>query len=208
MGWSVEGQDVRVSTRREQFRARRLVVTAGALTGKILGALKLPLLVRRQVLTWFKPHRPELFEPGVLPIFNFAPGGFYGFPDIGGKGVKIAYHEKGIPLPEYPVAVPPAGEADFISLVQDIARFVPDLLDADRAPLTQRVAAKTCLYTMTPDGHFILDRHPEYEPVVFAAGFSGHGFKFGPLVGEALSDLAIEGKTTLPISFWKLEGRF
>lgn len=59
----------------------------------------------------------------------------------------------------------------------------------------------TCLYTMTPDAHFIVDRHPRWPQVVFACGFSGHGFKFAPTIGEALADLALEGGTTLPIGF-------
>lgn len=208
LGWSVERNEVRVRTRQEEVRARRLVVTAGAWSGAILKALKLPLLVRRQVLTWFRPHRPEWFQPGQSPVFVFAPGAFYGFPEIGGGGVKIAYHERGDPLPAFPVRVPPASEADLAPLARDIARFVPGLLDPDRPPLDQMVAAKTCLYTLTPDGHFIIDRHPQYEQVLFGAGFSGHGFKFAPVMGEVLADLALEGKTEQPVDFLRLEGRF
>ena len=208
LGWSVEGREVRVSTRDRQIRANRLVVAAGAWSGAILRALKLPLVVRRQVLTWFRPHRPQWFQPGSFPIFVFAPGAFYGFPEIGGAGVKIAYHEKGDPLPAFPVQVPPVTEAELAPLVRDIARFVPGLLDPDRPSLDQMPAAKTCLYTMTPDGHFIIDRHPHYEQVLFGAGFSGHGFKFAPVVGEVLADLALEGKTGWPIDFLRLEGRF
>ena len=208
LGWSVEGREVRVSTRDGQIRANRLVVAAGPWSGAILRALKLPLVVKRQVLAWFRPHRPEWFQPGAAPIFVFAPGAFYGFPEIGGAGVKIAYHEKGDTLPAFPVQVPPVAEADLASLVRDIARFVPGLLDPDRPPLDQMLAAKTCLYTITPDGHFIIDRHPHYEQVLFGAGFSGHGFKFAPVMGEVLADLALEGKTDRPIDFLRLEGRF
>ena len=208
LGWSVEGREVQVSTRVERVRARWLVVTAGAWSGAILKALKLPLVARRQVLTWFRPHRPEWFRPGAAPIFVFAPGGFYGFPEIAGAGVKIAYHEKGDPLPEFPVQVPPPSEADLAPLVRDIARFVPGLLDPDRPWLDQMLAARTCLYTVTPDGHFIVDRHPHYEQVLFGAGFSGHGFKFAPAMGEVLADLALEGKTAQPADFLRLEGRF
>lgn len=208
LGWSVEGREVRISTRDGRIRAKRLVVAAGAWSGAILRALKLPLLVRRQVLTWFRPHRPEWFQPGAVPIFVFAPGAFYGFPEIAGAGVKIAYHEKGDPLPEFPVQVPSPSEADLAPLVRDIARFVPGLLDADRPPPDQVLAAKTCRYTMTPDGHFIIDRHPQYEQVLFGAGFSGHGFKFAPVIGEVLADLALEGKTARPTDFLRLEGRF
>jgi len=207
-GWSVVGREVQVSTRGERIRAKRLVVAAGAWSSAILKALKLPLVARRQVLTWFRPRRPEWFQPGAAPIFVFAPGGFYGFPEIAGAGVKIAYHEKGDPLPEFPVQVPPPSEADLGPLLRDVARFVPGLLDPRRPPLDQMLAAKTCLYTMTPDGHFIVDRHPRYEQVLFGAGFSGHGFKFAPVIGEVLADLALEGKTAQPADFLRLEGRF
>ena len=208
LGWSVEGREVQVRTRVERVRAKRLVVAAGAWSGAILRALKLPLAVRRQVLTWFRPHRPEWFRPGAAPIFVFAPGAFYGFPEIGGAGVKIAYHEKGDTLPAFPVQVPRVADADLAPLVRDIARFVPGLLDPGRPPLDQVLAARTCLYTMTPDGHFIVDRHPQYEQVLFAAGFSGHGFKFAPVIGEVLADLALEGRTGRPVDFLRLGGRF
>lgn len=208
LGWSVEGREVLVNTREGQVRVKRLVVTAGAWSGAILRALKLPLMVRRQVLTWFRPHRPEWFQPGAAPVFVFAPGAFYGFPEIGGNGVKIAYHERGDPLPAFPVQVPPPSDADLAPLARDIARFVPGLLDPARPSLDQVVASKTCLYTLTPDGHFIIDRHPQYEQVLFGAGFSGHGFKFAPVMGEVLADLALEGKTERPVDFLRLEGRF
>lgn len=208
LGWSVEGREVRIDTRDGQIRAKRLVVAAGAWSAGILRALKLPLVVRRQVLAWFRPHRPQWFQPGAAPIFVFAPGGFYGFPEIGGAGVKIAYHEVGDPLPRFPVQVSPPSEADLAPLVRDIARFVPGLLDPGRPPLDQMLAARNCLYTMTPDGHFIVDRHPRYEQVLFGAGFSGHGFKFAPVIGEVLADLALEGKTGRPADFLRLEGRF
>ena len=210
LGWSVEGREVWVSTRKERVRAKRLVV-----------ALPEPGAIRH-------PEGLEAAAGGAAPgadlvqtppagmvsararrrSSSFAPGAFYGFPEIGGAGVKIAYHERGDPLPEFPVRVPPAAEADLAPLVRDIARFVPGLLDPDRPPLDQMVAAKTCLYTLTPDGHFIIDRHPQYEQVLFGAGFSGHGFKFAPLVGEVLADLALEGKTGRPIDFLRLQGRF
>jgi sarcosine oxidase len=60
------------------------------------------------------------------------------------------------------------------------------------------------MYTMTPDQHFIVDRHPQHQNVVIGAGFSGHGFKFTPAIGEALADLALEGRTALPIGFLSL----
>jgi glycine/D-amino acid oxidase-like deaminating enzyme len=66
----------------------------------------------------------------------------------------------------------------------------------------------TCLYTLTPDEHFIVDRHPVFRNVVFGAGFSGHGFKFAPLIGTALADLVLNGTTSLPIDFLSVQRFF
>ena len=68
-------------------------------------------------------------------------------------------------------------------------------------------AMKTCMYTMSPDGHFIIDRHPQDDRIILACGFSGHGFKFCPALGQALADLATEGGTEIPVDFLGL-GRF
>ena len=62
-----------------------------------------------------------------------------------------------------------------------------------------------CLYTLSPDRHFIIDRHPDSERVVFAAAFSGHGFKFAPVVGEVLADLAEHGRTDWSIGLFRLD---
>ena len=69
----------------------------------------------------------------------------------------------------------------------------------------ERLEHKTCFYTRTPDQHFILDRHPNFENVAFAAGLSGHGYKFAPALGESLGDLATSGKTSVDISFLSLD---
>jgi sarcosine oxidase len=72
---------------------------------------------------------------------------------------------------------------------------------ADGPLLSMRI----CLYTNSPDGHFIVDRHPVHERVTIACGFSGHGFKFAPVIGQALADLAVDGGTALPIGFLGLK---
>ena len=85
-------------------------------------------------------------------------------------------------------------------LFEGVGRFLPEL----SGPI---LSMDVCLYTNSPDGHFIIDMHPEHDSVVIACGFSGHGFKFAPVMGEALADLAQYGKTSLPIQFLSL-GRF
>jgi sarcosine oxidase len=85
-----------------------------------------------------------------------------------------------------------------------IARFLAEYMPAANGPVGR---AMTCLYTMTPDNHFILDRHPAIPGLVYACGFCGHGFKFAPVIGEALADLALDGATALPVGFLSA-GRF
>ena len=208
LNWTSDKGTIFIDTKQEKISAKKLLVTAGAMASEILASLDLPLVVRRQVLAWFKPYRSELFSPDCLPIFAFAPRGFYGFPNIGGKGVKIAHHERGDHLTEYPVEVRPIDENDLNPLINDVAEFVPDLINPNHDPLKQIVKAKTCLYVMTPDEHCIIDCHPENKGITFAAGFSGHGFKFSPVIAEALADLVTAEKTSLPIDFFRMKGRF
>ncbi|MCH2693732.1 MAG: N-methyl-L-tryptophan oxidase [Acidobacteriia bacterium] len=206
--WTSNKGDIFIDTNQEKISAKKVLVTAGALTSKILASLDLPLVIRRQVLAWVKPYRSELFSPDCLPIFAFAPRGFYGFPNMGGGGVKIAHHERGDPLLGYPVKVPPVDEKDLNSLISDVSKFIPSLINPDQDPLKQIVRAKTCLYVMTPDGHCIIDRDPHNDEIIFATGFSGHGFKFSPVIAEALADLVTTEVTSLPIDFLSMKGRF
>ena len=163
------------------------------------------LTIRRKVVAWFVPGRPELFRPEMLPVFAFTPNFFYGFPNIGGRGVKVAEHLGGEPVLELASPVAPPGEADLRPLTNAATRFLPALAGPKVGEAPRLLAAKTCLYTLTPDEHFVIDQHPWHENVFFAAGFSGHGFKFAPVVAEILSDLALEGRTTLPVEFLRLK---
>jgi glycine/D-amino acid oxidase-like deaminating enzyme len=121
-------------------------------------------------------------------------GAFYGFPSLDGATMKVAEHTGGEPVAD-PSRVDRAQRA---ADVVRVAEFVKDHLPAvETTPARHSV----CLYTMTPDRHFLIDRHPRWGNVAFAAGFSGHGFKFAPVVGEALADLATGQTTRLPIGF-------
>jgi glycine/D-amino acid oxidase-like deaminating enzyme len=135
-------------------------------------------------------------EDRRVPAFFFQMpyGLFYGFPSRDGATLKAAEHSGGDP-----VAVPE--QVDRTVSPRDwesLGRFLEECLPAvDPKP----VRSSVCLYTLTPDRHFIVDRHPEQEHVSFGAGFSGHGFKFTPVIGEVLVDLAIEGHTRQPVAF-------
>ena len=188
---------VRVETSQGSVEARSAVVAAGPWIGQLVPGL--PLRVTRQVMTWFRPREAALFEPGRFPVFLLRSryGNHYGFPSIGGGLVKIAKHHH---LDE--TADP--DRVDHSVSAKDEA--------AIRAALTEHVpaadgplaAAKTCLYTVTPDHDFIVDRMPGAPNVVIASICSGHGFKFAPVMGDILADLATLGRTGHDISRFRL----
>ena len=180
--WSA-GEAITVRTQSGHWRVDRLILAGGAWMGS-LAQTGLPLSVARQTLFWFAPEAP--LGPEVMPIFIWewsAGQMFYGFPDLG-DGVKLAIHHQGEATdPDKVRRTVYPGEADRLRDV--IAARVPKL---SGPPLQTAV----CLYTNTPDGDFILDRHPEDRRVVLASPCSGHGFKFAPAIGEALADLTEE----------------
>jgi sarcosine oxidase len=158
------------------------------------------LRVTRQVLVWVWPRTPDEFVAGRFPVWAMqTPHGFaYGFPLAPGRvGLKLALHELGEEAEPGSVCRD-LRPADREPLERVLAEFIPGAAGAV-------LAHAVCLYTNSSDGQFIIDRHPGSERVVFAAGFSGHGFKFAPVVGEALADLALDGRTALPVAFLGLD---
>ena len=194
-GWEQNDGEVIIRTAKQEVRARKLVITAGAWTTQVLRDMGISIRILRKTFVWLTPEFPEQFAEGAIPIFGFPPNAFYGFPNIRGQGVKVAEHWGGQPI-ERPELSQPMSEKDFAPILNSAAQFLPGLS-------TNVLRSTTCLYSMTPDEHFILDTHPEHKDVVLAAGFSGHGFKFAPLIGEIMADLALEGTTRLPIEFLK-----
>jgi monomeric sarcosine oxidase len=202
--WNATTGDVRVHLENETVTAANLILTAGAWTGRLLHQLRLPLVIKRKVIAWFDPLTPELFAADRIPIFSFPDNWTYGFPNHPGMGVKMAEHSGGSYLPDAdsPVAAP--GPADLDPIAATAAKYLPRLAGDYSQARSRLLHSATCLYTMTPDENFIVDRHPEFKNVAFAAGFSGHGFKFAPLIAQALADLVLEGKTSWPIGFLSL----
>jgi len=198
-GWSVRGNEVVVRTGKDSFSASRLIVTAGAWAGELLARLGLPLEVRRKPMYWFACDDSRYDAQKGAPVFLYeTPAGvIYGFPRLDSLGVKVAEHSGGRAV-EDPLSVDRDSDpADERLLVDFLQAYLPGVSD-------RRTHWSVCLYTMTPDGHFIVDAHPEYPQVILAAGLSGHGFKFAPVLGEALADLALRGQTDLPIGFLSL----
>jgi monomeric sarcosine oxidase len=204
-GWDANGQVVQVHLEKESITAARLVVTAGAWAGALLRDLQLPLAVKRKVVAWFDPLAPELFAPDRVPVFAFPENFTYGFPCVAGAGVRLAEHLGGDFLPDADSPVVPPGPADLNPLAAIAAKYMPGLAGSYELARTRIARSSVCLYTMTPDEDFIVDHHPKFRNVVFAAGFSGHGFKFAPLIAVALADLALHGKTEVPIGFLSLK---
>ncbi len=187
--WKPDAKGVRVVTTGGSYRAQRLLLAAGAWLSTLLADLPLPLSVERQVLFWFEPSsRAELFEPGKLPIFiwEHAPSRFfYGFPDLG-DGIKAAIHHEG-EMTEPDLLRREAADAEAEAVRGLLARFLPNAAGVLKS-------AGVCMYTNTPDTHFILGCHPAWPQVVIASPCSGHGFKFSPVIGE-LATLLLEGQS-------------
>ncbi len=201
--WSAAPHAVEVQTPRGHYEAGALVITAGPWAPQVLEELDLPLVVERQVVGWFRPTDLErAFDPGPCPVYIWQIDGrfFYGFPRLGDEGVKVAEHTTG-----HPTTADEVRREILPEEIADLRRdFIGRCLPAANGPL---LAGSTCMYTMTPDGHFIIDIHPRHENVVLACGFSGHGFKFAPVVGEILADLVDLRRTEHDISLFAL-GRF
>ncbi|MBI4247974.1 MAG: N-methyl-L-tryptophan oxidase [Elusimicrobia bacterium] len=196
LGWEAGKSGVRVETDRGVFSASRLVLAPGAWAADLLKDLGIAFEVRRKAMFWHKTLNPGYLAASGFPAFLFETpqGNFYGFPEIDAWGLKAAEHSGG------------QITADPLRVSRDIdpedRRRIGNFLGA-RLPGVSLELKKhsVCLYTMTPDENFVVGRHPRHRQVCFAAGLSGHGFKFASVLGEILSDLALEGKTRLPIDF-------
>lgn len=187
---STIGDGVEVITNRDTYRADEVVVTTGAWTREFLPELADMLVPVRQVLAWLQPSDPKLFDPKAFPVFihETETEHYYGFPRFDVPGFKFARFN------HFEEAVDPdkmerdPNERDEEMLRSYARRYFPK-----GAGPTMRLS--TCLFTNTPDEHFILDSAPDRPRVTVGAGFSGHGFKFASVVGEILADIALEEDT-------------
>ncbi len=206
-GWIADtaGGSVKVQTSRGEYEAEKLVLAPGAWASEMLRDLRIDFDIRRHVMCWFDPPGGvDPFLPESFPIYIWDVDGrdvFYGFPAVDGAagGVKVAMHSGGAHTTAVTVDRH-IHEEDVNELREHLERFLPHL----NGPLLRAV---TCLYTLTPDEHFVVTVHPEFPQVTVAAGFSGHGFKFTSVLGEILADLIVEGRTKHDIRLFD-PGRF
>jgi sarcosine oxidase len=196
--WEAGDGHVSVFTGLNRYRAKQLVISAGAWVGSLLPGTRLPLRIERQVLHWFEPGGDvDPFSPTRCPIHLWQfdrDRFFYGFPDKG-AGVKLAFHHGGetTTMEELRREVTTAEVEEVRTAVR---RFVP-------AAAGRVLASVVCLYTNTPDGHFLIDRHPERSNVLVASPCSGHGFKFAPVIGEIVADLVEGRKARFDLSLFR-----
>lgn len=177
---------IEVSTTRDTYQCGRLILAPGAWAAALFKIDWLPLEVEPQMLYWFDPAGGAApFTSDRVPIYIWDLGGgiqFYGFPADDDHRVKVAFFR--------------SARIDETSMREVLEPCIPALARG------RLVDAVSCKYTLTPDRHFVIDRHPDHPQVVIASPCSGHGYKFASVVGEILADLAIDGATRHPIDLF------
>ena len=194
---------VRVRTDRDEYTADTLVVTAGAWDAELMPHLRGLAVPERQVLAWLQPQKPEHFRLSNFPVFNCLvdEGRFYGFPVHGVPGFKFGkyHHFQEFGNPDQLISGQNEPQPrDEIMLREFASRYFPD----GTGP-TMSLAA--CMFTNTPDGHFIIDQHPNMPQVFYASPCSGHGYKFASVIGEIMADLGERGETRWDISLFRAD---
>lgn len=196
--WSADGNGVTVIAGTETLHAGALVIAAGAWSSEVLRELKLPLRVLRKILVWYTSPDIASYNHGFPVWFiDQAYGAVYGFPAHNGHEMKLAVHSGGKEIADPTHLDRSLRPGDDAAIVRCLDETFPQLQ-------MQRTRHAACMYTTTPDENFVLDVHPEHSHVAIAAGFSGHGFKFMPAIGEIMADLALAGTTNHAIDFLRL----
>lgn len=200
--WEPVGDGVVVRTERAEYRAARLVLAAGAWMARLAAPLRDLAVPERQVLVWTAAQRPELFRVGALPVFilkDDAGAMWYGFPEHGIPGVKLGlYHHRRQVIDPDATDWRAVEAEDERVLRAGLASFLPGA----NGPV---LSLRSCIFTNTPDGHFILDRYPGIPQVILASPCSGHGYKFASVIGEVLADMAMDREPAFDLSMFRLD---
>jgi len=180
------------------IEAGSAIVAAGSWIGDVVPELGKVMHLTRQPLMWFNPVQKALVQPDRMPVFFFQSQGAltYGLPDVCGTGVKAASHmnEGDIAFPDQPRAE--VSDEEKRRLHSILARYLP-------AAAGEITRTSVCVYTRSPDEHFVLGCHPNAPQIVLASPCSGHGFKFSSIFGEILADLATRRTTSWPIGLFR-----
>jgi sarcosine oxidase len=198
--WRADGDGFVVETQKGRYRTARLVLCAGAGMTDWLAAAGVAANVTRQTMFWLRPARdPEAFALGSFPVWAIQIDDqrlLYGFPDLG-SGLKVAVHYGGVPT-TWQTVDRTVTENDANEVEGLLDRFLPGVRG-------ERLRAAVCIYTNTPDLHFVVDAHPAHSKVLLVSACSGHGFKFASAIGEAAAQWTLEGAPRLDLSLFSLE---
>ena len=192
---------VHVETRDERAAFDRVVVAAGPWVGRLLPAISDGIMVSRQQMAFFRPLNPAIFQAGTMPVWSIHPKleGWYGFPLLADGTLKVASDMVG---EEVDSDVERQNTPEFIESVREfVARRFPEMA------MGEFLGGRSCLYSNTPDGHFVIDWAPGMTRTLVAGGGSGHGFKFGGSVGEVVAD-ALEEKANPLGDLFRMGDRF
>ncbi|WP_010276069.1 N-methyl-L-tryptophan oxidase [Paenibacillus senegalensis] len=184
------GDHVAVTTNEKTYYAEKVLLSVGAWFAALKPFISLPVRPVRKAVGWFRAER-SLYAATRFPGFTLhgSEGGYYGFPDLDGTGLKIGRHDGG---KEWSPGEPWESFGSYHEDERDLRNVLESYMPQAAGQLQR---GSVCKYEMTPDEHFIIDRHPEYANVLLAAGFSGHGFKFSSVVGEIAADLLTSGRS-------------
>ncbi|MCY3778869.1 MAG: N-methyl-L-tryptophan oxidase [Chloroflexi bacterium] len=201
----VRSDAVELETTRGAVAAGKLVITAGAWAKSLLNqtGINLPLLPLRCQLNFMAPADMAQYEAERCPVWiahvsGLFPESVYGIPSHDASGFKIAFH--GGSEARHPAEISREPDASNVDALRPFMQtHIPGIA---AAPVRE---SRICLYTTTPDEHFIVDAHPEFKHVVIGAGFSGHGFKFSTIIGKILTDIVLEGSTPHNDQLFKID---
>lgn len=194
ISWNADDSGATVETANGTFTGKHLIITAGAWAGKVLRDLRLPLTPTRKPVMWFEVDDPKVFAQERFPSFiiDCDIAHFYGLPAVYPDSLKMGIHSDAN-------VVDPDDFHREVTAEDMVPEFVQFLTTMLKGAHPRTVNTSMCMYTMTPDEDFIIDRHPRHNNVSIAAGFSGHGFKFATVIGEHLADLATKDEAaTVP----------
>ena len=202
LSWHERGDGVEVTTERGTYVADQLVLSAGAWMADFIPGYARLLEPERQVVGWFEIDDAPQFAPERFPVFNLTvdEGRYYGFPEWGNPGFKVGrYHHLGERV--HPDSLDRGIHTADVEILHTFARrYFP-------SGAGKPLQASVCMFTNTPDEHFIIDRMPGHERVHVVSACSGHGFKFASVVGEIVADLVTASSPRFDLSLFSM-GRF